>query len=93
MALGGCLEITLACHARVMTDDPKAKIGLPEVKVGLFPGGGGTQRLPRLIHPQEALQYLLQGRNMDGAKAKKLGLVTEVVPASDVVATAKKLHH
>ena len=91
MALGGCLEITLACHARVMTDDPKAKIGLPEVKVGLFPGGGGTQRLPRLIHPQEALQYLLQGRNMDGAKAKKLGLVTEVVPASDVVATAKKL--
>ncbi|MCF6322370.1 MAG: 3-hydroxyacyl-CoA dehydrogenase NAD-binding domain-containing protein [Rhizobiaceae bacterium] len=91
MALGGCLEITLACHARVMVDDPKVKVGLPEVKVGLFPGGGGTQRVPRLIHPQEALQFLLKGGNFDGAKAKKLGLVTEVVPAGELISTAKKL--
>ena len=49
LAMGGALELCLACHGRVMTDDPKAKIGLPEVKVGLFPGGGGTQRVPRLI--------------------------------------------
>jgi len=91
MALGGCLEITLACHARVMIDDPKAKVGLPEVKVGLFPGGGGTQRVPRLIHTQEALQFLLQGRNFDPSKAKKLGLVTELASADSLVETAKKL--
>ena len=91
LALGGCLEITLACHGRVMVDDPKAKVGLPEVKVGLFPGAGGTQRVPRLIHTQEALQFLLQGRNFDSAKAKKLGLVTEVASADQLVSTAKKL--
>jgi 3-hydroxyacyl-CoA dehydrogenase/enoyl-CoA hydratase/3-hydroxybutyryl-CoA epimerase len=91
LAMGGALELCLACHGRVMTDDPKAKIGLPEVKVGLFPGGGGTQRVPRLIHTQEALQMLLQGKNYDGAKAKRLGLVHEVVPAGEVVAAAKKM--
>jgi len=90
-ALGGCFEITLACHARVMADDTGAKIGLPEVKVGLFPGGGGTQRVPRLIHTQEALQFLLKGGNMDAAKAKKVGLVTETAPAGEIVAIAKKL--
>ncbi|MCP5086275.1 MAG: 3-hydroxyacyl-CoA dehydrogenase, partial [Rhodobacteraceae bacterium] len=91
LALGGCFEITLACHARVMVDDPAAKVGLPEVKVGLFPGAGGTQRVPRLIHTQEALQFLLQGRNFDSSKAKKLGLVSEVAPAGELVATAKKM--
>lgn len=90
-ALGGCLEIALACHARVMIDDPRAKVGLPEVKVGLFPGGGGTQRVPRLIHTQEALQFLLQGRNFDPAKAKKLGMVTELASADELISTAKKL--
>ena len=83
--------MTLACHARVVADDPGVKLGLPEIKVGLFPGAGGTQRLPRLINTQEALQYLLQGKNMDAAKAKKLGVATEVVPAADLVSTAKKL--
>lgn len=81
LALGGAFELCLACHGRVISDDPKAKVGLPEVKVGLFPGGGGTQRVPRLINTQEALQMLLQGKSYDGAKAKKLGLVHEVVPA------------
>ncbi|MEZ5871622.1 MAG: enoyl-CoA hydratase-related protein [Nitratireductor sp.] len=57
-------------------------------KVGLFPGASGTQRL---IHTQEALQMLLQGKNYDGAKAKKLGLVHEVVPAADLIAAAKKM--
>ena len=88
-ALGGCLEICLACHARVMADD--AKVGLPEVKVGLFPGGGGTQRVPRLMHTQEALQMLLKGGNMHAGKAKANGLVTEVVPAAELVTKAKEL--
>ena len=90
-ALGGVFELTLACHARVIVDDIKAKIGLPEVKVGLFPGAGGTQRLPRLIHTQEAFQYLLKGSNIIPAKAKKLGIANEVVPAAELISTAKKL--
>lgn len=88
-ALGGCLEICLACHARVMADD--AKVGLPEVKVGLFPGGGGTQRVPRLINPQDALQMLLKGGNVHAAKAKSQGLVSEVVAAGELVTKAKAL--
>ncbi len=88
-ALGGCLEICLACHGRVMADD--AKVGLPEVKVGLFPGGGGTQRVPRLIHTQEALQFLLKGSNMYAAKAKAQGLVTDVAPEGELVSKAKEL--
>ena len=88
-ALGGCLEICLACHARVMADN--AKVGLPEVKVGLFPGGGGTQRVPRLIHTQEALQMLLKGGNVHASKAKAQGLVTEVVPEGELVSKAKEL--
>ena len=88
-ALGGCLEICLACHARVIAED--AKVSLPEVKVGLFPGGGGTQRVPRLIHTQEALQFLLKGGNMFASKAKAQGLVTEVVPEAELVSKAKEL--
>src|ERR1700682_2833086 len=60
-ALGGGFEITLACHHRVAADNPKTRVGVPEVKVGLFPGGGGTQRLPRMIQASEALQVLLTG--------------------------------
>ncbi len=90
-ALGGVFEITLACHARVLANDPSAKLGLPEVKVGLFPGGGGTQRLPRLIHTQEALQYLLQGKNFSPDKAKKLGVVTELAEPGQEVSVAKQL--
>jgi 3-hydroxyacyl-CoA dehydrogenase / enoyl-CoA hydratase / 3-hydroxybutyryl-CoA epimerase len=91
VAMGGALELSLACHRRVVSDDPKLKLGLPEVKVGLFPGAGGTQRVPRLIHTQEALQMLLQGKTYDGTKAKKLGLVHEVVPAKKLIETARKM--
>src|SRR5690349_12870952 len=59
LALGGAFELTLACHYRVAADNPKTRLGLPEIKVGLFPGGGGTQRLPRLLQPQEAMGMLL----------------------------------
>ncbi len=63
LALGGGLELTLACHYRVVGDDPKIQLGLPEIKVGLFPGGGGTQRLPRLIGVQAALMAMLEGKS------------------------------
>ncbi|MGI9401531.1 MAG: 3-hydroxyacyl-CoA dehydrogenase NAD-binding domain-containing protein [Rhizobiaceae bacterium] len=91
VAMGGATEMALACHGRVLSDNPKTKLGLPEVKVGLFPGAGGTQRVPRLIHTQEALQMLLLGKSYDAAKAKKLGLVQEVVPVENLVETARKM--
>ena len=91
MALGGCLEIALACHARVASDDEKTKFGLPEVKVGLLPGGGGTQRIARLVNPQDGIQMLLQGKTHAANKAKQLGFITEVVPAADVVETSKQM--
>jgi 3-hydroxyacyl-CoA dehydrogenase/enoyl-CoA hydratase/3-hydroxybutyryl-CoA epimerase len=88
-ALGGCFEIPLACHARVASED--AAIGLPEVKVGLLPGGGGTQRVIRMVNPQDAVQMLLQGTTHRAAKAKQLGLVNEVVSADKLIETAKQL--
>ena len=91
VAMGGATEMALACHGRVLSDNPKTKLGLPEVKVGLFPGAGGTQRVPRLIHTQEALQMLLLGKSYDAVKARKLGLVHEVVPAENLVETARKM--
>jgi len=91
VAMGGGLELALACHGRVCSDNPKLKLALPEVKVGLFPGAGGTQRVPRLIHTQEALQFLLQGKNFDAKKAKNLGLVHDVVAADQLLAAAKKM--
>lgn len=90
-ALGGVFEMTLACHARVIVDDAKAKVGLPEVKIGLFPGAGGTQRLPRMIHTQDALQNLLKGSNIYPAKAKKLGIANELTTADELISTAKQL--
>ncbi len=89
-ALGGGFEICLACHHRIAADNPKAKIGLPEVKVGLLPGGGGTQRLPRLIGIQAALPLLLEGTHLNPAKALKVGAIHAVVPADELVAAAKK---
>lgn len=91
LAMGGCFEITLACHARIASDDPKLRLGLPEVKVGLLPGGGGTQRVPRLINTQDAFQMLLQGKAHPAAKAKSLGLITEVVPAGELIEKSKSL--
>ncbi len=90
LALGGGFEVCLACHYRVIADDPKAFVGLPEVKVGLLPGGGGTQRMPRLIGVTQALPYLLEGGNIAAPEAKKLGLVHEVVPAGELIAAAKR---
>jgi len=81
-ALGGGLELCLACHHRVVLDNPKAVIGLPEVKVGLLPGAGGTQRLPRLIGIRESLPLMLEGRHLKPAKAVELGVCHEL--ASDV---------
>ena len=91
LALGGGLEVALSCHYRVAANDnPKLQFGLPEAKVGLLPGGGGTQRLPRLIGVQAALEYILQGRSMRADKALSLGVVNELVPASETVAKAKE---
>lgn len=90
LALGGGFEMCLACHYRVMSDDPKVFVGLPEVKVGLLPGGGGTQRMPRLIGIAQALPLLLEGTNVPAAQAKKLGLVHEVVPPGELIAAARR---
>jgi 3-hydroxyacyl-CoA dehydrogenase / enoyl-CoA hydratase / 3-hydroxybutyryl-CoA epimerase len=79
--LGGGLEWALACDYRVATDSPKTTLGLPEVQLGLIPGAGGTQRLPALIGVQAALDLILTGKNVKPSKAKRLGLVDEVVPA------------
>ncbi|MCR4283624.1 MAG: 3-hydroxyacyl-CoA dehydrogenase NAD-binding domain-containing protein, partial [Bauldia sp.] len=87
--VGGAFELALACHARFVADDEKIKLGLPEVRVGLMPGAGGTQRVGRLATPQEALQMLLKGEQLSPAKAKAMRLVDQVVPASDLIATAK----
>src|SRR5208337_3119554 len=89
-ALGGGFEIALACHYRVSADAGDIKIGQPEVQVGLCPGAGGTQRIPRLIGIMPALPMLLEGRNMTPAQAKSNGLIHEVVPASELLAAAKK---
>ena len=89
-ALGGGLEICLACHYRVAADNPKAQIGLPEANVGLLPGGGGTQRLPRLIGIPQAMPLLLQGTSLSPDKAAKMGIIHKVVPAGDLIAEAKR---
>ncbi|MGE0712405.1 MAG: fatty acid oxidation complex subunit alpha FadJ [Planctomycetota bacterium] len=88
--LGGGLEVALACSARVASDSKKTKLGLPEVQLGVLPGAGGTQRLPRLIGVGAALDLLLTGRQLDGKRALKLGLVEEVCPAEVVVEAAAK---
>ena len=89
LALGGAFELTLSCHYRVAAENPKTRLGLPEVKIGLFPGAGGTQRVPRIVPPQDALQMLLKGDALDLAKAKALKLVDAVVPAGDLIKAAK----
>ncbi len=90
LALGGAFELTLACHYRVAADNPKTRLGLPEVKVGLFPGAGGTQRLPRMMPTQDALQLLLKGDQLTLAKAQAAKIVGAVVPAGELIAAAKK---
>ena len=87
--VGGAFELVLACHARIVADDDRIKLGLPEVRVGLMPGAGGSQRVGRLANPQEALQMLLKGEQLSPARAKALKLVDLVVPAADLMAAAK----
>lgn len=86
--LGGGLELALACHGRVASDHSKTRLGLPEVQLGILPGAGGTQRLPRLIGLHPAIDMLLTGKQIDARRAKKLGLVDEVVPEAILLKTA-----
>ncbi len=91
-ALGGGFELPLACHFRVATSDARTQFGLPEVMVGLLPGAGGTQRLPRVIGIQAALQYLTTGKKMSAAEAKGFGIVHELVESrEELIAKAKEL--
>jgi len=89
--LGGGLELALACKFRVATQASKTKLGLPEVQLGLIPGLGGTQRLPRLIGVPAALDLILTGRQLDAKRAQKLGLVDEICHPADLRAAAEKL--
>jgi len=90
-AMGGGLELALACHRRVVVDSPKAVLALPEVTLGLIPGAGGTQRLPRLIGIAKALPILLKGQPLSPQKALELGLVAQVVAAGELLAVAEQL--
>jgi 3-hydroxyacyl-CoA dehydrogenase/enoyl-CoA hydratase/3-hydroxybutyryl-CoA epimerase len=90
LALGGGGELALAAHHRVMVDDPKAAFGLPESLVGLLPGAGGTQRLPRLIGIKGALPVLLEGARLSGQAAIAAGLVDQLVPAGEEVMAAER---
>ena len=89
LAMGGGLELALACHYRVVADNPKIKLGLPEAKVGVLPGAGGTQRLPRLIGVQNAALMILQGQDKSPQEAKALGFMNEVVAPGTTVEAAR----
>lgn len=89
--LGGGLELALTCHSRVCTDSSKTVLGVPEVQLGLLPGGGGTQRLPALVGIQQAMKMMLTGAPLRVKQAKKCGLVDDVVPGSILLETAKTL--
>lgn len=87
-ALGGGYEIALSCHYRVAVEDPRIQFGLPEVTLGVIPGGGGTQRLPRLIGIQAALEHIAQGKITRATRAQKAGLVDELVADRDAARAA-----
>ncbi len=88
-ALGGGLELALACHRRLAAERPVARFGLPEATLGLMPGGGGTQRLPRLLGIAAAAPLLIEGRTVPAKEALALGLVDELVPPGDLMTRAK----
>jgi 3-hydroxyacyl-CoA dehydrogenase/enoyl-CoA hydratase/3-hydroxybutyryl-CoA epimerase len=90
-ALGGGLELAMACHGRVVSDSGKTVLGLPEVQLGLLPGSGGTQRLPRLVGLQKALDMMLTGKQLRAKQALKAGLVDDMVPQSILLDTAVEL--
>ncbi|CAB1368218.1 FAD-dependent oxidoreductase [Denitratisoma oestradiolicum] len=89
-AMGGGTELALACHYRVVADSKGILLGLPEVQVGLLPGGGGTQRVPRLIGVQASAPVLLEGQALSAEKALKMGLIHKVVPTAELLAEAKR---
>jgi 3-hydroxyacyl-CoA dehydrogenase/enoyl-CoA hydratase/3-hydroxybutyryl-CoA epimerase len=88
-AMGGGFELALACHHRIAADNPKTRLGLPEIKIGLFPGAGGTQRVARMMQPADALQFLLKGDQLKPDRAKAMKLIDNVVPQADLVTAAK----
>ena len=88
-ALGGGCELAMACHLRLASDT--AKFGQPEVKLGIAPGYGGTQRLPRLVGKGVALQLILSGEMIDAQEAYRIGLVNKVVPAAELLAESEKM--
>jgi 3-hydroxyacyl-CoA dehydrogenase/enoyl-CoA hydratase/3-hydroxybutyryl-CoA epimerase len=91
VCMGGAFELSLACHGRVAADSPSVKMALPEVKVGIFPGAGGTQRVPRLTNAQDALQMMTTGQSLTPARAKAMGLIHEVVEPKKLIAAAKAM--
>ncbi len=88
-ALGGGLELAMACHIRVASEN--AKLGQPEVKLGIVPGYGGTQRLPRLVGKGRALEMILTGDPITADEAYRIGLVNHVVPKADLIPTARRI--
>ncbi|MBS7705541.1 3-hydroxyacyl-CoA dehydrogenase NAD-binding domain-containing protein [Chelatococcus asaccharovorans] len=89
ICLGGAFELALACHYRVLSDADATRVGLPEIKVGLFPGAGGSQRLPRLMPTPDALQLMARGEQLRPGAAKKLGIAGAVVPREQIVEAAR----
>src|SRR3712207_2245764 len=89
VCLGGAFELALACHHRVLSDAEATRVGLPEIKVGLFPGAGGTQRVARLMQTGDALQMLFKGDQIRPLMARNMGLVHEVAPRAEIVDKAK----
>jgi 3-hydroxyacyl-CoA dehydrogenase/enoyl-CoA hydratase/3-hydroxybutyryl-CoA epimerase len=89
--MGGATELALAAHGRVMVDDKATSLALPEVKIGIFPGAGGTQRVPRMIDVQAALEMLLKGSSIEAKKALAMKLVDQVVPREKLIEAAKAM--
>src|SRR5437899_5334188 len=89
--LGGGTELVLACHFRVAAEDPRVEIGLPEVRLGIIPGWGGTQRLPRLVGIAPALDLILTGRTVDARRALTIGLADEIAPPEYLLDAAERL--
>jgi 3-hydroxyacyl-CoA dehydrogenase / enoyl-CoA hydratase / 3-hydroxybutyryl-CoA epimerase len=88
-ALGGGFELALACHHRIASENPETRLGLPEIKVGLFPGAGGTTRIARMLAPADALQFLLKGDQIKVERARAMKLIDAIVPSADLVKAAK----
>jgi len=89
--LGGGTELVLSCHFRIVADDPRVEIGLPEVRLGIMPGWGGTQRLPRLVGLAPGLDMILTGRSANARRAVSIGLADEIVPSELLLEAAEKL--